>query len=61
MNTAQFNKLQEALKMLAQADVLVQEALGAGDVCYNIHNAIEEVEDEICNVIRTADEEGINA
>ena len=59
MNTAQFNKLQQALKLLSQADALVQEALGAGTVCYDIHNAIADVEDEICNVIRDADEVGI--
>jgi hypothetical protein len=59
MNTTQFNKLQQALKLLAQADALVQQALGAGDVCYNIHNAIEDVEDAVCNVIRDADEVGI--
>jgi hypothetical protein len=61
MNTQQFNKLQQALKLLAQVDALVQEALGAGTMCYDIHNAIADVEDEICNIIHTADEEGINA
>jgi translation elongation factor EF-G len=59
MNTAQFNQLQQALKLLAEADALVQSAMGACDECYSIHCAIEDVEDEICNVIRTADEEGI--
>jgi hypothetical protein len=59
MNTQQFNKLQQALKLLAQVDALVQEALGAGTMCYDIHNAIANVEDEICNIIHTADEVGI--
>lgn len=61
MNTQQFNKLQQALKLLAEANTLVQSALGASDTCYSIHNAIEDVEDEICNVIRDADEVGITA
>jgi hypothetical protein len=59
MNTVEFNKLNQALTLLSIADALVQEALGAGTLCYDIHNAIENVEDEICNVIRDADEVGI--
>ena len=61
MNTAQFNKLQQALKLLNEADVLVQEAMGACDECYAIHCAIEDIDEDICNVIRAADEEGISA
>jgi hypothetical protein len=59
MNTLQFSKLQQALKLLAQADALVQQALGASDVCYSLHCAIEDVDDTICNIIRDADEVGI--
>jgi hypothetical protein len=61
MNTAQFNKLQHALKLLNEANCLVQSALGAGEQCYAIHTAIEDVEDELCNIIRDADEVGITA
>jgi hypothetical protein len=59
MTKAQLFKLNAALKLLAEADALVQEALGASTLCYDIHNAIADVDDEICNVIRDADEVGI--
>jgi hypothetical protein len=59
MTKAQFYKLQQALKLLAEVDVLVQEALGASTLCYDIHNAVADVEDEICDVLRDADEVGI--
>ena len=59
MNTVQFNKLQLALRLLNEVDVLVQEALGDSTLCYDLHNAIANVDDEICNVIRDADEVGI--
>ena len=61
MDTAQFNKLQQALKLLNEANCLVQSALGASEQCYAIHTAIEDVEDELCNIIRDADEVGITA
>jgi hypothetical protein len=59
MTKVQFYKLQEALKMLTNADVLVQEALGATEQCYDLHCAIENIYDEICDSIRIADEEGL--
>ena len=58
MTNAQFNKLQLAIRLLSEADTLVQEAMGAGDECYAIHNAIEDVEDMVSDVIREADERG---
>mgnify|MGYP006301932625 CR=1 FL=1 len=58
MTHAQFSQLQIALQLLSQADALVQQAMGAGDECYAIHNAIEDVEDMVSDVIREADERG---
>lgn len=40
-------KLQQAAELLQQADALVQQALGAGDKCYAIHNAIQNVAEEV--------------
>jgi uncharacterized coiled-coil DUF342 family protein len=40
-------KLAEAVELLAQADMLVQQALGASDECYEMHNAIENIAEEI--------------
>jgi hypothetical protein len=42
-NIAKANKLAEAVELLAQADALVQQALGATDVCYETHNRIEDL------------------
>ena len=51
-------KLQEAIALLQDADALQQTGLAEmdSDVCYEIHNAIENVMDEVCDVIRTLDE-----
>jgi len=61
MNTQQFNTLQQALKLLNEADVLIQSAMGASDECFNLHMQIENTIEDVCDIIRTADEEGINA
>ena len=46
-NISKANKLQEAIVKLQEADALMQEALGAGDECYDLHCAIEEVQDTL--------------
>jgi uncharacterized coiled-coil DUF342 family protein len=46
-NIAKANKLQQAIELLEQADALVQQALGASDECYDLHNAIENIAEEI--------------
>jgi hypothetical protein len=46
-NISKANKLQEAIYKLQEADALVQEALGASDDCYNLHNAIENITEEV--------------
>jgi hypothetical protein len=43
--------------LLEQADALVQEALGAGDECYDIHNAIESVMDDVIGAVVEVDEQ----
>lgn len=44
--------LRDAMELLQEADALVQQALGATDVCYETHNRIEDiVEDLRCDVM----------
>ena len=52
MFNAQQNKLLlEAVEALERADALIQQALGATDVCYETHNRIEDiVEDLLCDI-----------
>jgi hypothetical protein len=42
-NIEKAKQLAEAIELLAQADALVQQALGATDVCYETHCAIEDL------------------
>ena len=46
-NISKANKLQEAMELLEQADALVQEALGASDECYDLHNKIGNIVEEV--------------
>jgi hypothetical protein len=48
------DKLQEAIALLQDADNCVQAALGASDVCYELHNAIENIVDELQTMQATA-------
>lgn len=50
------DKLREAIALLMDADALQQAALGDCDVCYETHNAIEELIDEL-----TADVQDLEA
>jgi hypothetical protein len=50
------DKLREAIALLHDADALQQEALGDSDVCYETHNCIEELIDEL-----TADVQDLEA
>jgi hypothetical protein len=44
--------LRDAMELLMDADALIQQALGATDVCYETHNRIEDiVEDLRCDVM----------
>ena len=44
-------KLQEAVHKLDYADAYVQQALGASDLCYALHNKINNLADELESVI----------
>lgn len=48
--------LNKAVDLLHEADALLQQAMGAGDECYAIHNAIECAADDIVDVIINCDE-----
>lgn len=52
LTNAQKSKLlNAAVDLLEQADALVQKALGATDVCYDTHNAIQNVVDDlVCDI-----------
>jgi hypothetical protein len=44
--------LRDAMELLHEADALVQQALGATDACYDIHNGIEDIVEELrCDVM----------
>jgi len=40
-------RLRRAIDTLATADALVQEALGSCDVCYETHNRIQDLVDDL--------------
>jgi len=45
-------KLREAIDLLEDADALIQEVLGDSDVCYETHNRIEDIVDDLrCDVM----------
>jgi len=45
-------KLREAMDLLEDADALIQEVLGATDVCYETHCRIEDIVDDLrCDVM----------
>ncbi len=39
--------LEAAIEKLQEADSVMQDALGAGDLCYELHNKIEDIADEL--------------
>lgn len=47
--------LNKAVDLLEQADALVQQALGASDVCYETHTAIQNVVDDLVTDIAEFD------
>jgi hypothetical protein len=55
-NIAKANKLQAAIDKLREADVLVQEVLGATDECYELHNALEDLQDTLAGFVEQLDE-----
>lgn len=49
--------LRRAIEQLEEADALVQEALGDTDVCYETHNRIQDLIDDIGCDIRELEQE----
>ena len=43
----QINKLREAIALLEQADALQQQALGDSDVCYDTHNNLQNIIEDL--------------
>ena len=52
--------LNKAVDLLHEADVLLQQAMGAGEECYCIHSAIENAADDIVDVIINVDDKTFN-
>ena len=51
------NKLMlEAVELLNKADCLVQQAMGASDECYEIHNAIEDASEMVLEQVQLNNE-----
>lgn len=43
----QADKLAQAVKLLSEADALMQEGLGACDFCFEAHNILENLQDDL--------------
>jgi len=46
-NKQKADKLRQAIDLLEQADALQQEAIGASDVCFETHNRIWDVIEDL--------------
>ena len=46
----QATKLAQAVELLNQANVLMQEGLGACDFCYEAHNILENLQDDLLQI-----------
>jgi hypothetical protein len=53
LNAKQNELLLKVVDMLQEADVLLQQALGASDECYELHNAIENCAEEVLDFVQT--------
>lgn len=53
LNAKQNELLLKAVDLLNEADVLIQQALGASDECYELHNAIENCAEEVLDFVQT--------
>jgi len=56
LTAVQQQKLQQAMDLLHQADVLVQQAMGHSDECYYIHSQIENAADDVQDFMNTENE-----
>jgi hypothetical protein len=57
LTAEQQQQLQQAMDLLHQADVLVQQAMAASDECYFIHTQIENAADDVQDFINTESEQ----
>lgn len=46
-NKQKADKLREAIALLQDADACMQAALGASDVCYDTHNRIQDIIEDL--------------
>jgi len=46
----QATKLEQAVELLAQANVLMQQGLGACEFCYEAHNILENLQDDLLQI-----------
>ena len=51
-NAKQNELMLKAVDLLHEADCLIQQAMGASDECYELHNTIEEAADDVLDVIQ---------
>lgn len=56
LTAVQQQQLQQAIALLNQADVLVQQAMGHSDECYYIHSQIENAADDVQDFMNTENE-----
>ena len=57
LTAVQQQKLQQAMDLLNQADVLVQQAMGHSDECYYIHSQIENAADDVQDFMNSENED----
>ena len=60
-NTKQNELMLKAVELLHEANCAMQTALGAGDECYELHNAIEDIENRLLDIIQENNPEDADA
>jgi hypothetical protein len=56
MSYAKAFKLTEAVDKLHEADAIIQQVLGATDECYELHNALEALQEQLLEMVQMAEE-----
>lgn len=57
LNAKQNELLIKAVDLLNEADCLIQQALGASDECYELHNAIENAAEDVLEYLQQNNED----
>jgi len=60
-NAKQNELMLKAVDLLHEANCAMQTALGAGDECYELHNAIEDIENRLLDIIQENNPEDVDA